>query len=306
MSQKDVKKIVFCFLDEYKTMEKETGAEYIIDAADISEAINNSESMETDTHASAAVPVDPNQYPDHIWMPEFYINYKIENLSEDISIEYVSNLFTKEIKIAPNLGQKELILDNSFFDFDNIRYNPIHIPTPVGQDPILSYHNLIIPIKENKLPYILTQGKKISILYKTPENSKLDYPDIYSNEEYLDPETKFEFSSNGFATNIFAIKRDPHNAYRDETLHEDKKEAFEKYKQKQIEYFKNSEKRVSLDLSNISRDLEYGPAPSFDYSGSSSSVSTTDSTPYVNPFEGIPFNKRDEVKVRFRKISRTQ
>ena len=77
MSQKDVKKIVFCFLDEYKTMEKETGAEYIIDAADISEAINNSESMETDTHASAAVPVDPNQYPDHIWMPEFYINYKI-------------------------------------------------------------------------------------------------------------------------------------------------------------------------------------------------------------------------------------
>lgn len=305
MSQKDVKKIVFCSLDEYKATAKEENTEYIIDAKDISEAITNSESMDSDTHTSAAAPVDPNQEPDHIWMPEFYINYKIENLPEDISVEYVSNLFTKETKITPNARQKELILDNSFFDFDNIRYNPIHIPTPIGQDPILSYHNLIIPIKENKLPYILTQGKKISILYKTPENSKLDYPDIYSNEEHLDPETKFELSSNGFATNIFAIKRDPHNAYQDETLHEDKKEAFEKYKQKQIEYFKNSEKRISLNLDNISRDLEYGPAPSFDYSSDYSTESSHDSTPYVNPFEGIPFNKREEVKVRFRKISRS-
>lgn len=304
MSQKDVKKIVFCSLDEYKRMGKEAGAEYIIDAADISEAITNSDSMETDSHTSAPS-IDSNREPDHIYMPEFYINYKIENFSEEIYIEYISNLFTKEIKITPNVDQKELILDNSFFDFDNIRYNPIHIPTSVGQDPVLSYHNLVIPIKEDKQPYILSQGKKISIPYKIPENSKLDYPDIYSNEEHLDPETKFELGSNGFITNIFAIKRDPNNAYQDETLHEDKKEAFEKYKQKQIEYFKSAEKRISLDLDNISRDLEYGPAPSFDYSSASSAENSHDSTPYVNPFEGIPFNKREEVKVRFRKISRS-
>lgn len=302
MSQKDVKKIVFCSLNKYKAMEKETGSEYIIDAADITEAITN----------STEAPANNSQESDFIKFPEFYIKYKIENLPEEIYVEYISNLFSKEVKITPNIGEKELVLDNSFFDFDNIRYNSIHVLVPIGQDPVLSYHNLIIPIKENKLPYIFSQGKKISIAYKTPENSKLDYPGVFSNEEQLDPETKFELGSDGFVTNIFAIKRDPHNAYQDETLHEDKKEAFEKYKQKQIEYFKNAEKKISLDLDSISRDLEYGPAPSFpsphslDYSGNSSSASTTDSTHYVNPFEGIPFNKRDEVKVRFRKIFETK
>lgn len=305
MSKKDVKKIVFCSLDEYKATAKEENTEYIIDAKDISEAITNSESMDSDTHTSADAPVDPNQEPDHIWMPEFYINYKIENLPEDISIEYLSNLFEKKVNLGANLNQKEFILDNNYFDFDNIRYNSIHISAPVGMEPRLSYHNLIIPIKEGKLPYILSQGKKISIDYKMLSDIQLDYPDINSEEEHLDPATKFKLTRDGFVTNIFAIKRS--DSY-DETLHEDKKEAFEQYKQKQLEYFKIAEKKVSLDLSNISSLLENGPyveAPPFDYSGNSFSASTINSNSYVNPFEGIPFNKRNEVKVRFRKISRS-
>lgn len=295
MSQKEVKKIVFCSLEEYKVMEKEVNSEYIIDAADLTEAISN--------------PAEPQVEHDFIKLPEFYIEYKIENLPEEVHFEYVSNMFSQELKFPSGLNNKEFILDNSYFDFDNVRYNSVHIPTPVSIEPKLSGHNLVIPIKEGKLPFVLSQGKKISFSYNKADDTQLDDFDVFSEEERLDPAPKFIIYDNEFVTNYFVTKRDPHNSYTDESLHEDKKEAFEAYKQKQLEHFKNSVKKVKLSLDNLEYSFKNGPGsyfpPVYNPEGSSPE-STSNDVPYVDPFKGIPFNKRDEVKVRFHKIFSTK
>ena len=152
MSQKDVKKFVFCSLDEYKTMEKETGAEYIIDAADISEAITNSESTEPSN------PSVSEEEPSYIWQPYILKEFQVQNVAEPASFAYKGDTPDDLYRSRPlifngTLKTNQLKLLNGTIDYNSMILEKVNVPDSSYSWVKNEYLVLRVPLDKSKVPF---------------------------------------------------------------------------------------------------------------------------------------------------------
>lgn len=182
MSQDKVNKIVFCSLDEYKTLNKEENTGYIIDAKDVSEAITNSDTIESGGHSSEGHSVDPNQEPDFIWLPHLYKKFDLQNVKEPASLEYETSNparinYAKPAYFQGTLKNKQIQLLDNIINYDALT------EVNIGNVSIDEFNNLSvlrIPLNKEKLPFFFknnTQEKVFPILSSLSEStSSSEFP----------------------------------------------------------------------------------------------------------------------------------
>lgn len=201
MSQDKVNKIVFCSLDEYKTLSKEENTGYIIDAKDVSEAITNSDTIESGGHVSTAHPVDPNQEPDFIWLPHLYKKFDLQNVKEPASLEYETNNPSRIGYATPahfqgTLKNKQIQLLDNVINYDTLT------EVNIGNISIDKFNNLSvlrIPLNKENLPFFFkgnTQEKifpVLSTLSESTSSSEFPIPFVYYS---VGESSSFSFSPN--------------------------------------------------------------------------------------------------------------
>lgn len=187
MSQDKVNKIVFCSLDEYKTLNKEENTGYIIDAKDVSEAITNSDAIESGGHSSEGHSVDLNQEPDFIWLPHLYKKFDLQNVKEPASLEYETNNpsklgYAKPVIFQGTLKNKQVQLLDNVINYDALT------EVNIGNVSIDKFNNLSllrIPLNKEKLPFFFrgdTQEKVfpvLSTLSESTSSSEFPTPFVY-------------------------------------------------------------------------------------------------------------------------------
>lgn len=201
MSQDKINKIVFCSLDEYKTLNKEENTGYIIDAKDVSEAITNSDTIESGGHSSEGHSVDPNQEPDFIWLPHFYKKFDLQNVKEPASLEYETNDlsklgYAKPVIFQGTLKNKQIQLLDNVINYDALT------EVNIGNISIDKFNNLSvlrIPLNKENLPFFFkgnTQEKifpVLSTLSESTSSSEFPIPFVYYS---VGESSSFYFSAN--------------------------------------------------------------------------------------------------------------
>lgn len=266
MSEKMLKKIAFCSLDEYKTIQKEEGTEYIIDAADISEAITNSDAIDPG-HSSESHPTKEDTYKIPVFVKRiyfekeqdepdaepfivdiykfnnkyyqqlissndesFYINKSHFSIYNDTSIYETKNIdefFSGYNEVSH--GIKEVLFNDKklFFHYFKIAYHP-------GLESAFVSNSIDNRTKKNfSLCTNFTIDNNILNLYEDISKNKFDNLSYHLNGEELDTDPFIFISSNESSglTNYFVVEADS------EEIPEKYQEQFKNYKQKILNHF---------------------------------------------------------------------
>lgn len=257
MSEKDVKKIAFCSLDEYKTIQKEEGTEYIIDAADISEAITNSDAIDPGHTAESHTPKE-----EVYKYPAFVKRFLVSKESDEEGASY----FCVDVHKTFGGYKQELISDNYFhlreihfpayknkassvLDFFNKSYVEHIVKTVTSYDKKYYIHYFkIIHDYTFKSPGLYVYGYKSQYnvylctsldipsdyikIYES-HNNNLENINIYNEELNLQPYIYLDNNKDG-CTQPFIIEANS------EEIPEHYREKFEEYKHKIMDYFYES------------------------------------------------------------------
>lgn len=274
MSQKDVKKIVFCSLDEYKTMEKETGAEYIIDATDISEAIHNSEGVEAE-HPNGNSASDPNQKPDFIWAPIYYKEFPIRGSKNE---DKYSIIFNGVMTYWDKFGEdKSITLKDDLIDYDNLviekvwsgnsnySFFKIHFKYKNDEYPSIKKYDNSKNLWDYPIDFSTDLSYKIMSPNDTSEikdleiNKKNHWENSYIREKIPDQEYNFKYIQT-ISSNYFGIPRT-----NSETIPEQYMDSFNEFKTRQINFLKSFNNKFFIknyeENANNSAILEIGDIP---------------------------------------------
>lgn len=247
MSEKDVKKIAFCSLDEYKTIQKEEGTEYIIDAADISEAITNSDAIDPG-HTAENHPPKEEVYKFPVFVRRFFVQKE--------SDEEGASYFCIDVHKTFGGYKQELKSDNYFYleksHFSNIDFSTnVHVEhivktaTSYGKKYYIHYFKMTPHSGAESLAFTMQNYKsKYNIYLSTSLNVPSDYIKIYESynldnisiyNEELDLEPYIYLDNNKYGyTQPFIIEA------TSEEIPEQYREKFEEYKHKLIDHFNQS------------------------------------------------------------------
>lgn len=262
MSEKDVKKIAFCSLDEYKTIQKEEGTEYIIDAADISEAITNSDAIDPG-HTAESHPLKEEVYKIPVFVKRIFVNKEHDNeFAEDFIVDvykindkYFQKIISSNIYYIPinqfsqyyNYYHNNQNLDlDQFYDSNN---NIEHIAEEFTyQDKKFYFHcfkfihhpgfessidNNSYNLKNNFFLSTISYFDQEN-LYEEIYNRNFNNLSTYFSNEILDTDPFLVLLQNDGYTNYFIVEADS------KEIPEKYQEQFRAYKQKIKDHFLES------------------------------------------------------------------
>lgn len=262
MSEKDVKKIAFCSLDEYKTIQKEEGTEYIIDAADISEAITNSDAIDPGHSPESHTPKE-EVYKIPVFVKRIFVNKEHDNeLAEDFIVDvykindkYFQKIVSSDIYYIP-INQFNQYYDyyrdnqnsdlDQFYDSNN---NIEHIAEEFTyQDKKFYFHcfkfihhpgfessinNNSYHFENNFILSTISYFDQIK-LYKEIYDRNFNNLSTYFSNEIVDTDPFLVLLQNDAYTNYFIVEADS------KEIPEKYQEQFRTYKQKIKDHFLES------------------------------------------------------------------